>query len=480
MRAAGVVAADALLAGAANVEGGIEEVRVRACGRVDDGPAAVDELELLVAPVRHLGALVLAVPDGDGILAERLLRIGGVEEDLDHLPVAFVQVVPVVVGVEEPVLQRQLPGVRGVGGDVRVHSRLVALAQASVPALVAAARVERVPGEVQVILVKAGQVVGLRPALTRSTAFHGPRSATVGSSKSRSTSVGQFRLAMPTLLQLLDDPDDRRMALRERRLVGEVGGGDRTAGKREDRRHDQEPEAHAAGLERKISRPSRLETNLAASCPLTLFPGLVETRRERSQPAFARSDGDDPAADAALPGEADVVQPVAGGLVEPCGRHHRERVAASVRVDHALARDRVHPAVGERGPHHGQVTSGDVQARLPRVDICGLRGVALDPAVALEQAGDALVARVGLGRRAVRLVVERELAAGEPGEAVPNGLPLRVGVRAGHETRGRDRTRIDHRVRATVGASSIADSELNARPVLLTPSRRRASSGPRV
>ena len=134
VRAAGVVAADALLAGAADVEGRVEEVRVRAGGRIDDRPAPVDELELLVAPVRRLGALVLAVADGDGILAERLLGVVGVEEELDHLPVALVQVVPVVVGVEEPVLQRQLPGVRRVGRDVGVHGRLVALAQAPVPA----------------------------------------------------------------------------------------------------------------------------------------------------------------------------------------------------------------------------------------------------------------------------------------------------------------------------------------------------------
>ena len=67
MRAARVVAADALLAGAADVERGVEEVRVRAGGRVDDRPAPVDELELLVAPVRRLGALVLAVADGDGL-----------------------------------------------------------------------------------------------------------------------------------------------------------------------------------------------------------------------------------------------------------------------------------------------------------------------------------------------------------------------------------------------------------------------------
>ena len=113
MGPAGVVAAHPLLRRAAEVERVVEEVRVRAGGRVDDRPAAVDELELLVVPLGALGALVLAVAGRDRLLRQRSRRVGCIEEELKVLPVALVEVVPVVVGVVEPVLERELPGRAG-------------------------------------------------------------------------------------------------------------------------------------------------------------------------------------------------------------------------------------------------------------------------------------------------------------------------------------------------------------------------------
>ena len=68
----------------------------------------VDELELVLAPRRLLGPLVLAVADGHRLTSERLTRVVRVEEELDVLPVAFVGVVPVVEDVVEPVLQGEL------------------------------------------------------------------------------------------------------------------------------------------------------------------------------------------------------------------------------------------------------------------------------------------------------------------------------------------------------------------------------------
>ena len=68
MRADRVVAADARVGRAAEVERRRELVRVRAGGRVDDGMGPVDDLELLVAPGGPLGALVRAVSDLGRIL----------------------------------------------------------------------------------------------------------------------------------------------------------------------------------------------------------------------------------------------------------------------------------------------------------------------------------------------------------------------------------------------------------------------------
>ena len=177
------------------------------------------------------------------------------------------------------------------------------------------------------------------------------------------------------------------------------------------------PALQTSGFETNRSMPSRCDRNLATSCPLTLLPALSSGGANVPSPPLPGRDGDDPAADAALARQPDVVQPVAGGLVQPGGRHHGQRVMADGRVNHPLLGERVHPAVGQGRAHHRQVLGADVQRALLGVQVGRLGGVHVDPAEALEQAGDALVAEVRLRRRGVHLVVERQLAAGEPRQA---------------------------------------------------------------
>ena len=232
VRPASVVAADALLGRAAEVERIVEEVRMRAGGRVDDGPAPVHELELVVAPVGALGALVLAVAGCDRLLRQRRGRVGCVEEELDVLPVALVEVVPVVVDVEEPVLERQPPRVRGVGGDVGVDDRLGVVGDPVRPALVCAAGVERVAGEVEVVLVETGQIVRRRADLDQVECVPRPPQRDRRLVEERVDVDRLVRLARAALLELLDEPDDGCVPLRECDLVVERG----RRGRRERRR----------------------------------------------------------------------------------------------------------------------------------------------------------------------------------------------------------------------------------------------------
>ena len=87
----------------------------RASRRPGTRPGApVDELELVIAPVRAFGTLVLAVADLDGRACSASSECR-VEDELDRLPVALVQVVEVVEEVEEPVLKASFPGRSGSG-----------------------------------------------------------------------------------------------------------------------------------------------------------------------------------------------------------------------------------------------------------------------------------------------------------------------------------------------------------------------------
>ena len=162
VRAAGVVAPDARVGRAAEVQRRRELVRVRAGRRVRDRMRPVDDLELLVAPRGALGALVRAVADLDRLLAERLGRVGRVEDELDHLPVALVRVVEVVEDVEDQYCSASFPGLPASVRDVRVDGGRVPHRQPLRPLLVEAARVERVAREVEVVLEAVDEVGGDR------------------------------------------------------------------------------------------------------------------------------------------------------------------------------------------------------------------------------------------------------------------------------------------------------------------------------
>ena len=72
------------------------------------------------------------------------------------------RVVEVVEGVEEPVLERELPENPCLAHDVRIHHRLAAPGEALRPAVVVTAWTERIAREVQVVLETVDEVVGGR------------------------------------------------------------------------------------------------------------------------------------------------------------------------------------------------------------------------------------------------------------------------------------------------------------------------------
>src|SRR5262249_15617299 len=74
----------------------------------------------------------------------------------------------------------------------------------------------------------------------------------------------------------------------------------------------------------------------------------------------------------------------------------------------------------------------------------------VDPPVTLEQAGDTLVAEIGLRCGGVHFVIERQRPASEARQPVVNELPLGREVCAWYQAGRGDRPRIYHRVRPAV------------------------------
>jgi glutaminase A len=108
-----------------------------------------------------------------------------------------------------------------------------------------------------------------------------------------------------------------------------------------------------------------------------------------------------------------------------------------------LVRDRIHAAVGQRGGHHREVVDGHVQRALPGVDVrCHIR-IEVEPLVALQEVGDALVAKVGGRLGVVDTFVHAELAPGESRKPVLDPRPLLFPGVARDQARGRHGTGVD-------------------------------------
>ena len=82
------------------------------------------------------------------------------------------------------------------------------------------------------VLVEAGEIAGGGGDLHEVGRVPGPAERDRGLLEDEVDVDGQVRLSRPALLELLDEPHDRRVLLGELGLVGEVGRGDRHERKR--------------------------------------------------------------------------------------------------------------------------------------------------------------------------------------------------------------------------------------------------------
>jgi hypothetical protein len=213
---------------------------------VDDRMGAADALELRVVPGGTLPALVLAVADLGRRLPECLRRRRSVENELDHLPVTLVEVVPVVEDVEEPVLERKLVRVLGVGHDVGVRNGIPVGAEMLLPVEVHAGGVERVAREVEVVAVEPAAELRRLRRDPDEIVPPGPTQRD-GRLAEEMVHVDRDVVKPAAALAPLNEPDDRCVSVRQLVLLldGCLGSADgRCDGRRDQRRRGGQGEAH--------------------------------------------------------------------------------------------------------------------------------------------------------------------------------------------------------------------------------------------
>ena len=129
------------------------------------------------------------------------------------------------------------------------------------------------------------------------------------------------------------------------------------------------PYRPASGLETNRSRPSARDRKRAASWPRTLLPAASSGGANVPSPPLPGRDGDDAAADAALAGQADVVEPVARGLVQD--RRWPSRRARSGRPSASTTRS---PVTGFTPPSASVAPITARSCALTRASTGGCRG----------------------------------------------------------------------------------------------------------
>ena len=197
----------------------------------------------------------------------------------------------------------------------------------------------------------------------------------------------------------------------------------------------------------------------------------VEARREGAKPQLRGKCCDDAAADAALGGDADTIDPLAGIVVHARTGHDRKRAGDDVGRNDLNAGHGIDAAIGERRRHHGEIARGDENGALPEIGIEDGIDVVLQHQIIAQQPGDRAIAVAGERLRGVHGVVDVELAAGEQAELLADALECGCAIGLMDQPGAGDRAGIDHRVERPVVVGQ--PDRIERLPARLDPDRRR-------
>ena len=192
------------------------------------------------------------------------------------------------------------------------------------------------------------------------------------------------------------------------------------------------------------------------NAPHAVAPG-VEGCAVDADAELSRQDGDDAATDPALGGQAHPDHPFARVVVHAAAGHHRQRVAGGEFADHPIAGDRVGAAVGQGGPHHGEVLDAHLQRALLEVDLHRVGDRPVESAGRQRQVTERPVAVAGGGLRRQHRLVEFEVPPGEGRHRLTHSPHLTIDVDAWDHRADHDRPGVDHRVVRSTGVGLEAD-----------------------
>ena len=228
------------------------------------------------------------------------------------------------------------------------------------------------------------------------------------------------------------------------------------------RRHRRDVVAPADRRPVRARRVEEVQREIAGHAPADLHAAgavavHVERRREHREAQLAGEHREHATRDAALRGHPDALDPGAGPVVHPAGRHDAEHAVDELGRERALAGHRVLAAVGEGRRHQGDVAAVDEHRALPEVAIEHAFDVGIQDAEAAEHVADRAVPVAGVVLGRVDGLVDLQRPARVARVGLQHAREALVRRRAGHERRRHDRAGVDHRVARLPAAGREAD-----------------------
>ena len=163
----------------------------------------------------------------------------------------------------------------------------------------------------------------------------------------------------------------------------------------------------------------------------------VELWRIAAESEPRRKGCQDAAADAALGGNADAVDPFAGVIIHAGRSHDRQRPRDRVGRQHLFAGHRIDAAIGQCRRHHRDVARVHQDGALPEIDLQHGRDIVRDDGVGAQEITDRPVAVAGQALGRIDGIVDVEVASGKPSERLPDIIERAVALGFIRSTRSR-------------------------------------------
>ena len=177
----------------------------------------------------------------------------------------------------------------------------------------------------------------------------------------------------------------------------------------------------------------------------------VETRGVDADSQLTGQNRQDAPRYAAFGRHANLINPAAGEVVHSAGSHDAQHVLDMLAVDRPHPCHRIDSLVGERGPHEGQIRTGDRDGALTEIGVYNIVRLLDQDVKVTKKVPDGAVAVTRAMLRLVHVAVDLHRMPGVTGEHLEDSFDPCLGRLSHNLAGGGDSPGVDHGIQRTAG-----------------------------